>query len=76
MCVPYIYIFARTIFGIVACHIFPKCMLAIFTMIVGIIFVLVSRACTDPLVGHLLCSMIVITLLRMGSAPQMVVEKP
>ena len=37
---------ARAVFSMDACHVFLQCVLAIFPLVGGVIFVVVTRACT------------------------------
>lgn len=62
---------ARTIFGMDASHVFPQHGLAIIPLLVVVIHVVVSTACTGCWVGLPLCSTAVIALPGTGSAPQL-----
>ena len=52
-----------------ASHVFPQSVLAIISLIGGVICVVVSRACAGCEVGLTLCSVAVTALLGVGFAP-------
>ena len=57
------------VFGLDASHIFSQSVLVSIPLIGGVIGVVVTRACTRCWVGLPLCSVAVIALLRVRSAP-------
>ena len=61
----------RAVFSMDACHIFPQGVLARISLIVGVISVLVTRACPGFWVGPPLSSVVVTALSAAGPASQL-----